>query len=124
MTKTLDDLDKNGVYYLASPYTSSSKEVMKERYKKVDEVGYKLMIKGFHLIEPIASTHHKAQRFALPPDYSFWKERCRRMVSNSDGVIVLMLDGWEKSVGVQDEIKIAIESKLPVVYISPENYCA
>lgn len=114
----INNLDKNGVYYLASPYTSSDLELMKQRYFAVDEVGYKLMMKGFHLIEPISSTHHKALRFKLPPEYTFWKERCRKMISVSNGVIVLTIDGWERSVGVQDEIKIAKELNKPVIYIN------
>jgi hypothetical protein len=125
MAKNINDLDKNGIYYLASPYTSKDKdkgqEIMKHRYLIVDEAGYKLMMKGFHLIEPIASTHHKAQRFNLPPDYAFWKERCKRMVFASDGVIVLKIDGWEESIGVQDEIKIANELGKPVLYIDMDE---
>lgn len=115
---SINDLDKNGVYYLASPYTSNDSEIMKEIYLKVDEVGYKLLIKGFHLIEPIASTYHKAQRFQLPHEYSFWTTHCRKMVSVSDGVIVLMLEGWETSTGVQDEIKIASDLGKRVIYIN------
>jgi hypothetical protein len=114
----IDNLDKEKVYYLASPYTSPDLEKMKERYLKVDEVGYKLLMKGFHIIEPIASTYHKAQRFQLPHDYSFWINHCRKFVEISDSVIVLMLDDWENSVGVQDEIKIATELGKKVVYIS------
>jgi hypothetical protein len=118
---TLNDLDKNGVYYLASPYTSPNPDIMKQRYLKIDEIAYNLMMEGFHLIEPIGSTHHKAQRFKLPSEYSFWKKQCRAMVGVSNGVIVAMLDGWKESVGVQDEIKIATELGKPVIYLKTEE---
>jgi hypothetical protein len=39
------------------------------------------------------------------------------MLKLSAGVVVLMLKGWDTSVGVQDEIKYATELGIPVYYV-------
>lgn len=41
----------------------------------------------------------------------------RAFIKNASGVIVLMLDGWRESIGVKDEIKLAKELRLPIMYI-------
>jgi hypothetical protein len=44
----------------------------------------------------------------------------RERLGRCDEVVVLMLDGWEESIGVQAEIRIARELGKPVRYLAPE----
>jgi hypothetical protein len=120
LTNLMLSIDKTKVYYLASPYTSKDPAIMESRYLAVEEVGSKLMLQGYCLIEPIAANHNKAKRFKLPTDFAFWKDYSERMVAKADGVIVLTLDGWRESVGVQGEIAHARGLGKPVYYIDEE----
>ena len=113
----LNQLNKNCVYYLASPYTSKIPEELENRFLLVDEIGYELLVSGFTVIEPIASTHYKSKRFKLPTDYQFWQNHCKQLITRADGLIVCMIPGWEQSVGVQDEIKITTSQNKPIHYL-------
>jgi hypothetical protein len=53
--------------------------------------------------------------------WSFWEQYDRKFLERCDEVVVLMLDGWEESVGVQAEIRIAGELGKPVRYLAPEE---
>lgn len=74
------------------------------RHMEVQAIATKLMEDGYILHEPIASCHWKQEHFQLPADYSYWKRRDRTLIEHSDGVIVAMMPGWNKSTGVTDEI--------------------
>jgi hypothetical protein len=117
--KSLGYLSLNWVYYFASPYSDPDPLVKETRYLQTIQASSELVKKGFILIEPIAMSHHQAQRFGLPTGYDFWKTRDRKFIEISNGVIVLMLDGWKQSKGVQDEIAYARLMHKPIYYLDP-----
>ena len=55
--------------------------------------------------------------YGLPDDWQFWQRHDRRYLDVCDEVVVLMLDGWRESVGVQAEIAIARELGKPVTFL-------
>ena len=57
----------------------------------------------------------------LPGDWEFWKRYSQALLAKSDGMIVLKLDGWEKSTGVQAEIEICKNQNIPVIFFSFED---
>lgn len=109
------------VYYFASPYSSPDAYIKELRYLQAIDIATQLIKKGYTLIEPIAMSHHHAQRFDLPTGYQFWQERDRKLIDCSDAVIVCMLEGWDKSVGVKDEINYALVQNKPVYYYDPDQ---
>lgn len=109
------------LYYLASPYSSPDPVVKEMRYTVICAIGAVLHNMGYALIEPIASSHPVAQKFQLPTGYEFWQNRDRLMIDHSDGVIVAMMQGWEQSVGVTDEIAYAESIGKPVYFIDPRD---
>lgn len=115
-------LDKDKVYYLASPYSSDDALTRQLRYLMVVNVATQLVRDhGLTLIEPIAMSHHHAQMFGLPSGYDFWKRRDRMLIDRSDGVVVALINGWKESVGVKDEIAYAQAQGKPVFYLDPET---
>jgi len=54
----------------------------------------------------------------LPTDWAFWQHVDREHLERCDEMVVLMLDGWEESAGVQAEIRIARELGKPVRYLA------
>lgn len=104
--------------YLASPYTHEDKAIEKRRYVQVCRAAGSLIKQGQHIYSPIAHSRAIAEQSDLPHDYEFWAAYDTDMIHRCDEVVVLMLDGWEQSAGVQAEIKIARVLNKPLRYIN------
>ena len=107
--------------YLACPYSDPDPEVRERRFRAVNAKAGELMAKGFLVFSPISHTHPIAVQCELPKGWEFWAAYDRTFIEWCEEVHVLMLDGWQKSVGVKAEIRIAMELKLnkPVFFIEP-----
>lgn len=120
--QTMPQPNTDEVYYLASPYSHPDPVIKEMRYTIVTAIGAALSLAGFLTIEPIGASHPVAKTFKLPTGYEFWKRRDRALISHSDGVIVAMMDGWQESVGVTDEIQFAESIGKPVYYLDPKKF--
>lgn len=109
------------LYYLATPYSHEDRKIVEKRYEDARDAAHKLTMLGYLLIEPIGMSHDKARVWDLPKGYEYWKERDRAYIDHCQGVIVYTMDGWDKSVGVKDEITYAATEGKEVIYISPEE---
>lgn len=107
------------IAYLASPYSSADPAVREERFRAACRVAAVLFRAGHFLISPIAHSHVLVEH-GLPGDWNFWQSFDRALLARCDALFVLMLDGWEESVGVQAEIRIARELGKPVRYLAPD----
>lgn len=114
-------LDKDKVYYLASPYSHRNAHVQEIRYQQVSYAAALLNAEGYRLIEPIGMCHGQSLRYKLPTGYEYWQSRDRELIARSDGIIILDLPGWSSSVGVQDEIKYAAKLEKDIVHVHPCN---
>lgn len=112
-------MERQRMIYLASPYSSLDPEVRQQRFHEACRATAALLRQGQSVYSPIAYTHPLAEH-GLPSDWSFWEKYDREYLAQCDEVVVLTLDGWETSVGVQEEIRIARELDKPVRYLAPE----
>ncbi len=109
--------------YLASPYTYSgpnpivNKKKEYYRYKAIQAITAKLMNKGFVVFSPIVYGHNLAQDCKLPTDWNYWRTILETMIPRYDELWVVKMDDWYKSKGVEAEIHIAENNRIPVVYI-------
>lgn len=103
--------------YLASPYSHPDPEIRRQRFETVCFAAANLMREGHHIFSPIAHTHPIALHGELPKGWEFWQEYDRKIIAVCGELWVLRMDGWDKSVGVQAEIKIAEELGIPVKYV-------
>jgi hypothetical protein len=105
------------VVYLASPFSSSIKEVEDYRYKTVTKLAARLM-RNYEvaLITPITSSYNIKQTDPdfIGTDFEFWKEIDLAFVSRSDEVWVAEMDGWKDSIGVREEIRFALSKGIRV----------
>jgi hypothetical protein len=104
--------------YLASPYTHSDPRVRDARFNAACQATAVLVRAGQIVFSPIVHGHPLV-RFDLPIEWEYWEHFDREYLRRCDELAVLMLDGWRESRGVQAEIDLAIEMKLPVRYLSP-----
>jgi hypothetical protein len=108
--------------YIASPYTSEDKEVVLQRYIEAKRFTGKMLRNREHVYSPIVHCHEIAQDEELPTDFEFWGGYNRAMLSTASKMIVLMLNGWENSVGVQGEIEFAKLCGIPIEYVNYNEY--
>ena len=104
--------------YLASPYSDADPAVEQARFDAVCRAAAALMRQGLLVFSPIAHSHPIA-RFGLPRDWAFWQRYDIAFLAQCDELWVLMLAGWESSVGVRAEIDIAREMGKPVRLVDP-----
>lgn len=95
-----------GLCYLASPYSSPNPLQRIERFEAACSAAATLMLEGYLIFSPIAHTHPIAERGNLPTGWDFWRDYDLLHLEACTSMLVLMLPGWRKSVGVQDEIAI------------------
>ncbi len=80
-----------------------------------------LMERGLNVFSPIGHSH-PLHEIGMKGDWSFWKRVDTQYLRLSNRMVVLTLPGWEESVGVQAEIKIAKKLKLQVCYMDPVTH--
>jgi len=111
---------KGDLIYIASPYTHKDKSVMEVRFKEVCRVAAALCCDGHFVYSPIA-TSHPLMEYGVPGDWKYWSEFDELMISRCDVLAVCMMDGWDRSTGVNAELFIAKDLEMPIVYLNPEE---
>ena len=103
--------------YLCSPFTHIDPTVRQQRFDAVCRAAAALIRQGKTVFSPIAHSYGICAH-GVPHDWRFWQRHDRRYLEVCDEVVVLMLDGWRESVGIQAEVAIARELGKPVTFLS------
>ena len=106
--------------YLSSPYTHSDSQVRGERYRAACRQVAEMLRCGVKAFSPICHSHPLAE-YGVPGDWAFWRDYDLKFLEMCDEVWVLMLDGWDESVGVQAEITAALKMGKRVVFVEPDG---
>lgn len=107
-----------GYIYLAGPYSHELATVRHDRYVALSKKAAELMRDGHVVYSPITHGHVIARSNELPTEFNeFWRKQCFEMLRHSSQVMVLRLDGYHDSVGVNAEIGLAIQLGIPVDHI-------
>ena len=102
--------------YLASPYSSpmdprwteKQKEIqMGMRHSEAVTAAVYLVNKGYIVYSPIVTWHPVAKKHCLPRDHNYWERMDNAFIEWCDILMVLKLKGWEESIGVGKEIRLA-----------------
>lgn len=91
-------------YYLASPYSSGNDWSLTYNYYAACMAQANILKKGITCISPIAAQHVGAFQHDLPKTYPFWKEHSRKLLQSASGLVILAIEGWDRSTGVKDEL--------------------
>lgn len=108
--------------YLASPYTHRSKKHEDWRARKVTIAAGELIKRGHLIFCPIAHAHTMNRLCGLGGKFEFWQEFDERILSICDELWILPLPGWQESVGVAAETKIAQRMNLAIRFVHPVTY--
>lgn len=109
-----------GITYLASPY-SLYKHGFHMAARHASRAAAALMNKGLVVYAPISHGHAIACDNDLPTTWEFWKGQCQPSIDAASACVVLKLDGWEESVGVEYEIEEFERQGKPVVYVTMDD---
>lgn len=102
--------------YISAPYSHKDKNVVEKRMSAVYEHFATLMLKGHVPVSPLMA-HAVVKKHPVPSDSVFWENYSLKLLSKCDEMLVLMLDGWEESSGVQYEIAYCLNNDIPFDYV-------
>jgi len=111
---------KPTLYYMASPFTHKDEKIQEERYNLATKASVGLLKHGIYVFAPIAY-NGSWTRFELPPDWSFWEPFDKCFVDRCDALLILKIDGWKESVGINAEIEYAKEQGKSIHYVTLEQ---
>lgn len=104
--------------YLACPYTCRNNPNTSEARYKIATIVAGSLMKDYVVFSPLTHSHPVSELGLAPHfDWDFWQRQDFAMIRKADEFWVLTIPGWQKSVGVQDELKLATELGKPI------NYC-
>lgn len=106
--------------YLASPYSHPDPLIREQRFREACRHAAFMMRRGSVVFSPIAHTHPIAVQNSLPTGWDFWRKVDTAILIRADSLVVLMLDGWKESKGVEAEIRFAKSMGIPTSYMEPE----
>lgn len=105
--------------YLACPYVHHDPSVRQARFEAANLAAATLIAQGELVISPLSHCCPIAEAKELPREWEYWGRFDRALLGCCSKLIVLMVDGWEESVGVRGEIEYAASLGLPVSYMEP-----
>jgi hypothetical protein len=114
---------KDSKIYLASPYTSHSKELMETRYRLALHAAAVLANASYIVYSPIAYTHILATKYNIQPTNSdWWVDFDESFIKNWATIIaVLQIPGYRTSKGVSREIEMARDAGLLEIHLTMEK---
>ena len=112
----------NGLTYLASPFSHPDPTVREHRFHEACRIAGKLMkLEGKRVFSPIAHSFSVEQHFSdgQLEGMEFWLNQDFAVLRHCAELLVLQLDGWERSKGIAAEVEFAAKCGIPVFYIEP-----
>lgn len=106
-----------GFWYLATPY-SKFPAGLEAAHKAACEYAATLIKSGVRIYCPIAHTHPIAVFGNIDPySHAIWLPADRPFMDNAVGLIVVKMTGWEKSIGITEEIKTFKKAGKPILFM-------
>lgn len=115
----MNESTRRKLVYLATPYTHDDMEVRQERFEVVTKMAGEFFKRGTFVFSPISHCHPvKILCDMIGTDWHTWQEYDEYMISLCDELYVMMVPGWQASIGVTAEIEFATKIGKPVKFIT------
>lgn len=110
------------IIYIAIPYSHPDWNTRIQRFRIATAWAAFLMTQENPPIvySPITHSHPMAELYDLPKEFEFWKRQDLHFLNTCTTVHVLAVEGWDKSVGLKEEIAYAERIKKIISYINPD----
>ena len=119
-TNRYKELTMKELVYLSAPYSDKNQDIVESRIATFCEIDAILCDKNIYTVSPLYK-HLLFNYATLPSDWNYWKTYCETLILKCDKMIVIMLPGWEESVGVKGEIEFCKNNIIPIEYIDPND---
>ena len=100
--------------YLAGPYSHEDDKIKESRFVALTRAAGIIVQKNHHVMSPITHSHPIAMYSELPGSWEYWREMDLEFIRWCDEMWVYHLPGWERSIGLNEEKKIAGELNKPI----------
>lgn len=97
--------------YVAGPYRAPTREQVSENIEHAGDIGLRVASLGYSPVIPHMNTAHMDAQAPYLDDY-FWLDATLELMRRCDAVV--LVPGWENSVGTQGEILEARRLGIPV----------
>lgn len=106
-------MKKIELIYIACPFRHEDPNVQRKRCAAAHAVAAELSAKGMHVFSPLT---HNEILMEMHPEIpgEHWMEFDLTILAICQKLVVLKLDGWDRSNGVRREIAFAKERGIPV----------
>ena len=116
-------MEAKKLVYLATPYTDPDPTVRDKRFRDVSRCAGWLMLKAdVYVYSPISMTHQMWLEMSDMPgtgfEWQFWANFDEFMVDKCREFWIFCIEGWEQSVGVTAERKIAKQYGVVTRYVT------
>ena len=113
----------SGLIYLASPYSHPDPEVRLYRARMAAQATTALIRQGLVVHSPIAHSVGLLQltNVDLGHEFAAWERQDLGVIAAATSIVVLMLPGWERSVGIRRELDFARRRGLMPFYLDPKT---
>lgn len=109
--------------YLASVYSlNADSKLMDKRAKYARKRTAEFQMEEIPVYSPIAHCHEMSKENNMPRTWDFWSAIDYQFIDACQEFWVLMMPGWEDSVGITAEIKYATDTHKNVIYIKCDDY--
>ena len=114
--------DVRRMTYLACPYSHPAAEYREAVFWMVTCVAARMVASGEIVFAPITYTHTLCQAAGLDPLDPQWYGFDVPFLLACQRLVVITLDGWQVSRGVQEELMIAEQMGIPIEFIDPPAF--
>lgn len=108
--------------YLASVYSLNADENLREqRYKYALKKAAEFTVQSVPIFSPVVHSHDMGIQHSLPCTFDFWRKLDFQYLDVCSDLYILMMDGYEDSIGVSAERDYAFLKNIPITYIKCED---
>lgn len=100
-------MKKNILLFVCVPYTDANPEVIRERVQIAAKYCAQRIKEGYVAFSPVLYRHALPLISGVPTNIGSkaWDDFCEIMLCKADEVVVLCLNGWDKSNGISNELE-------------------
>lgn len=111
--------------FLSTPYNHPDKEVRTKRVRQTATFAMRRLQMGQVFINPtlygLTLIDNTTEDFN-DTGWQTWKNLCLAILDRCDALYVLMMEDWDKSIGVSEEIEHAKARGIPIYYLEPSMF--
>jgi len=127
LIKRLIGENSQNAVYVCGPYSAKNTQgkedvpVISQRMQTFSLCLEQMVKVGIKPYSPLLMHLVRCYTDKLPGDWNFWGSYSITLLKKADFVVVLTIDGWDSSEGVEQEINYAKDEGIEIIYLHPDQ---